>query len=113
MAVVIEQYLPSILLIIIGAVIGVISNRREKKRDEYRIEREKYEKEQEQRMSDWFVNVKNCLSANNAATIAMAIAIRDGKINGELDAAIRTIKEADDGFNKFLTHTATTTIAKR
>lgn len=102
LVVLIEQYLPSIILIIIGLYLG---NQDKKRTHNMEL--------QQTRMTEWFKKVAKCITANNDGTLALAVAIQSGETNGKLTAAMEEIKTANEAFSAYIDNLAFDTLAKR
>lgn len=99
---IIEQYLPSIIMIIIGLFLGNQDRKRTANAEM-----------QQRQMTEWFKNVKECIVANNAGTLALAVALKQGDTNGGLTKAMEKIEAANNKFNDFVNDLALNQLAKR
>jgi hypothetical protein len=104
-----ENIEPGVLIAVVGGIQAVIvavvgglfhiESRRHKKRDENAEARAKIRAE-ESRLS------MKLMSANASLTIATAIAVREGKTNGKMTAALSEAEKARDEYYGFINRVA-------
>lgn len=100
--VIITEYLPSIILIIIGLILGRLDKMRNDKIDAY-----------QSHISAMFTQMITCITANNEGTLALARAMRNGDTNGGLTAAMDKIAKSNENFENFIRELASSNLAKR
>ena len=69
--------------------------------------KEKYDEKVEERRSKKDYLMLKSVKAIGELTVANAIAVRDGKVNGEMSKAMSDFDEVDKELNDFLIHTTT------
>lgn len=99
---IIEQYLPSIIMVIIGLFLT--------NQDRKRTIRAAKQQEQ---MAGWFKNVASCIRANNRGTLALAEAYQNGDHNGGLTKALTAIEVADTKLVEFIDDMGFESLTKR
>lgn len=88
----------SLAVAIILAIFNRSLNKKQKKRDEAEVKRQEiYKKESALQLTMLFSIGKLCY--------ATAIAVRDGKTNGEMKDGLKTYKEAKSKYNNFINDT--------
>lgn len=102
MVVLIEQYLPSVIMIIVGLFLTGQDRKRTLKADQ-----------QQEQMAKWFKNVAACIRANNKGTLALAEAYLNSDYNGGLSKALGAIQAADDDLDSFIDGMGFESLAKR
>jgi|GEM_PF-1620725 len=97
-----------VLQMIILAVVGSMIARNDKKHDKYnkKAEERALARQEESRLS------MQMMSANNRLAVATGIAIKENRINGEMDAALAAAEAASNEYFKFINRTASTIIGK-
>lgn len=102
MAFAVEQYLPSVIMIVVGLFLGNEDKKRTKKADDH-----------QRHISGMFSQLITCITANNDGMIALAQAIKKGDKNGGLTAAMEKIAKANDSFEIFIRDLAANNLGKQ
>lgn len=98
----IEQYLPSIILIVIGMFLTNLDKKRTERTEQYQIY-----------ISSMFTQMTTCIIANNEGVLALARAMKNGDSNGGLTSAMEKISKANENFESFIRELASNNLAKR
>lgn len=98
MEAIVIQYLPSVIMLLIG----IWLQRKEKARDDAaKLDREEAEKHRRQ-MAEWFKKLADCITASNDGMLALAVAYKNDNKNGGLTKAMDTLQGSNDGLNDFI-----------
>lgn len=85
------QFIPSVLLIIIGAAISYQEKKRSQREESHRAY-----------IEEFLYNMTNCIISNNETTIEAITKIQRCETNGGLTSAINKLSEANTEFRKLM-----------
>jgi len=95
------------IAIIISICASVISGTLLFLMQRYFNQREKHEEKSEERREKKDTLILKCLKAIGELTVANAIAVKEGKSNDEMNAALAEFRDVDKELFDFLIHNAT------
>lgn len=93
---------------IVCSALGVIVNKRSKEQAEYE---KKADARAEARAKEGKLNLK-MLNANSQLTIGVAMALKNGHCNGEVEQGLKAVQEAQKEYTEFLEELAIDKIMK-
>lgn len=87
--------------IVVAIITGVISYKIAKLNRKIAEEKEESDKRAKQRKEEALLQM-HMTQANSQLTIGIAMALKNGKCNGEVESGLKAVNEANDEYDKFL-----------
>lgn len=87
--------------VVVAIITGVISYKIAKLNKKINEEKEESDKRAKQRKDEALLQMQ-MTQANSQLTIGIAMALKHGKCNGEVEAGLAAVNKANDDYNSFL-----------
>lgn len=97
--------LPLLSPIVVAIITGIYAIQQTKVQRRIETKQEEAEKRSKQRAKESLLNMEMA-NANTKLTIGVAMALKRGQANGEIEEGLKAVQEAEAKYNKFLKEVA-------